>query len=302
MCWRYRIFAAGCSDHIRRPPSGLQRVWCGPQDCDIREAGWTASFSAVRRYTHSGNSRLPSSIENASCKIPVIEPRPDLHLFSISLGSAASIGSPIYDFYSPAPNPMCLRDSKYRELRQKKVSVSVFLHTAWPTQFDQGAWPFVLWEFGGQFCLQITLMWNLRSLQQSWVSTLLDSQLQACKQFTFGAEQRQHVLNKHRLKHSCLYLSNRVVDFHCVQVRSSLDGRHIPKHLLGNTPYPPLLKITFSQHTDLNVRVQSHRSRWPFLTSPPNLVLLKLTDRSKCAAVNQIVKPLGLLLLALYHL
>jgi len=45
------------------------------------------------------------------------------------------------------------------------------------------------------------------------------------------------------------------------QVRTSLDGRHIPKHLLGNTPYPPLLKITYSQHTDLNVRVQSHRSR-----------------------------------------
>ena len=45
------------------------------------------------------------------------------------------------------------------------------------------------------------------------------------------------------------------------QVRTALDGRHIPKHLLGNTPYPPLLKITYSQHTDLNVRLQSHRSR-----------------------------------------
>ena len=48
----------------------------------------------------------------------------------------------------------------------------------------------------------------------------------------------------------------------CLQVRNALDGRHIPKHLLNNTPYPPLLKITFSQHTDLNVRVQSHRSRY----------------------------------------
>jgi hypothetical protein len=45
------------------------------------------------------------------------------------------------------------------------------------------------------------------------------------------------------------------------QVRQSLDGRHIPKHLLDDTPNPPMLKITFSQHVDLNVKFQSHRSR-----------------------------------------
>ena len=45
------------------------------------------------------------------------------------------------------------------------------------------------------------------------------------------------------------------------QVRAALDGRHIPKNLLGNTPHPPQLKISFSQHTDLNVKFQSHRSR-----------------------------------------
>ncbi|BDA43810.1 probable polypyrimidine tract-binding protein 2 [Coccomyxa sp. Obi] len=45
------------------------------------------------------------------------------------------------------------------------------------------------------------------------------------------------------------------------QVRVALDGRHIPKHLLNDTPNPPSLKITYSQHTDLNVKFQSHRSR-----------------------------------------
>ncbi|CAK0779747.1 hypothetical protein CVIRNUC_004841 [Coccomyxa viridis] len=45
------------------------------------------------------------------------------------------------------------------------------------------------------------------------------------------------------------------------QVRVALDGRHIPKHLLNDTPNPPSLKIAYSQHTDLNVKFQSHRSR-----------------------------------------
>eukprot|EP00884_Botryococcus_braunii_P007834 jgi/Botrbrau1/17051/Bobra.0258s0001.3 len=45
------------------------------------------------------------------------------------------------------------------------------------------------------------------------------------------------------------------------KVRVALDGRHIPRHLLGDTQTPPLLKITFSQHQDLNVKFQSHRSR-----------------------------------------
>ena len=46
-----------------------------------------------------------------------------------------------------------------------------------------------------------------------------------------------------------------------VQVRAALDGRHIPRNLLGDTLHPPQLKISFSQHTDLNVKFQSHRSR-----------------------------------------
>ena len=45
------------------------------------------------------------------------------------------------------------------------------------------------------------------------------------------------------------------------QVRQALDGRHIPRHLLGDAPNPPSLKIAYSQHTDLNVKFQSHRSR-----------------------------------------
>lgn len=49
------------------------------------------------------------------------------------------------------------------------------------------------------------------------------------------------------------------------QVRAALDGRHIPKNLLNDTPHPPQLKISFSQHTDLNVKFQSHRSRCELL-------------------------------------
>ena len=45
------------------------------------------------------------------------------------------------------------------------------------------------------------------------------------------------------------------------QVRQALDGRHIPKHVLHDHPNPPMLKLSFSQHTDLNVKFQSHRSR-----------------------------------------
>ena len=45
------------------------------------------------------------------------------------------------------------------------------------------------------------------------------------------------------------------------QVRQQLDGRHIPKHLVDNHPNPPMMKIAFSQHTDLNIKFQSHRSR-----------------------------------------
>ena len=55
------------------------------------------------------------------------------------------------------------------------------------------------------------------------------------------------------------------------QVRAALDGRHIPRHLLGDAPNPPSLKIAYSQHTDLNVKFQSHRSRYapaPALPSP----------------------------------
>lgn len=55
-------------------------------------------------------------------------------------------------------------------------------------------------------------------------------------------------------------------------VRAALDGRHIPKNLLNDTPHPPQLKISFSQHTDLNVKFQSHRSRDyvnPYLPTAP---------------------------------
>jgi len=45
------------------------------------------------------------------------------------------------------------------------------------------------------------------------------------------------------------------------QVRAALDGRLVPSHLIGNAPNPPTLKVNFSQHSELNVKFQSHRSR-----------------------------------------
>ncbi|KAF5190757.1 Polypyrimidine tract-binding protein-like protein [Thalictrum thalictroides] len=43
--------------------------------------------------------------------------------------------------------------------------------------------------------------------------------------------------------------------------RSTLDGRSIPSYLLPENVSLCMLKITFSGHTDLNVKFQSHRSR-----------------------------------------
>ncbi|PIA34608.1 hypothetical protein AQUCO_03700118v1 [Aquilegia coerulea] len=43
--------------------------------------------------------------------------------------------------------------------------------------------------------------------------------------------------------------------------RSTLDGRSIPSYLLPENVNLCMLKITFSGHTDLNVKFQSHRSR-----------------------------------------
>ncbi|KAH9309732.1 hypothetical protein KI387_037643 [Taxus chinensis] len=43
--------------------------------------------------------------------------------------------------------------------------------------------------------------------------------------------------------------------------RSALDGRSIPRYLLAEHVGPCHLRISFSGHTDLNVKFQSHRSR-----------------------------------------
>ncbi|KAI5071486.1 hypothetical protein GOP47_0014171 [Adiantum capillus-veneris] len=45
------------------------------------------------------------------------------------------------------------------------------------------------------------------------------------------------------------------------QARSALDGRSIPRYLLAEHVGPCHLRISFSAHTDLNVKFQSHRSR-----------------------------------------
>ncbi|KAH7439357.1 hypothetical protein KP509_04G057500 [Ceratopteris richardii] len=45
------------------------------------------------------------------------------------------------------------------------------------------------------------------------------------------------------------------------QARTALDGRSIPRYLLAEHVGLCHLRISFSAHTDLNVRFQSHRSR-----------------------------------------
>lgn len=74
-----------------------------------------------------------------------------------------------------------------------------------------------------------------------------------------------------------------------MQVRQALDGRHIPRHLLNDTPNPPSLKITYSQHTDLNVKFQSHRSRQVHtLIDPPRILLpvfmVELSIERRCGS------------------
>ncbi|KMZ69085.1 putative Polypyrimidine tract binding protein [Zostera marina] len=57
--------------------------------------------------------------------------------------------------------------------------------------------------------------------------------------------------------------------------RDSLDGRSIPRYLLQEHLGPCTLRITFSAHTDLNVKFQSHRSRDytnPYLPVSPSAI------------------------------
>ncbi|XP_018472559.1 polypyrimidine tract-binding protein homolog 2 [Raphanus sativus] len=57
--------------------------------------------------------------------------------------------------------------------------------------------------------------------------------------------------------------------------RTSLDGRNIPSYLLPEEVSPCSLKITYSAHTDLTVKFQSHRSRDytnPYLPVAPSAI------------------------------
>lgn len=46
-----------------------------------------------------------------------------------------------------------------------------------------------------------------------------------------------------------------------LQVKASLGGQPIPRHLLGEHPTPPLMEMAFSTHLDLGVRTQSYCTR-----------------------------------------
>ncbi|XP_068644498.1 polypyrimidine tract-binding protein homolog 2-like isoform X1 [Aristolochia californica] len=57
--------------------------------------------------------------------------------------------------------------------------------------------------------------------------------------------------------------------------KDALDGRNIPSYLLPENMGPFALKMTFSAHTDLNVKFQSHRSRDytnPYLPVAPSAI------------------------------
>ncbi|ERN00316.1 hypothetical protein AMTRI_Chr01g130860 [Amborella trichopoda] len=57
--------------------------------------------------------------------------------------------------------------------------------------------------------------------------------------------------------------------------KNALDGRSIPRYLLQEHVGPCTLRITFSAHTDLNVKFQSHRSRDytnPYLPVAPSAI------------------------------
>uniref|UniRef100_A0A7N0U6I5 PTBP1-like RNA recognition motif 2 domain-containing protein n=2 Tax=Kalanchoe fedtschenkoi TaxID=63787 RepID=A0A7N0U6I5_KALFE len=57
--------------------------------------------------------------------------------------------------------------------------------------------------------------------------------------------------------------------------KNSLDGRSIPRYLLPDNVGPCSLKITYSAHTDLSVKFQSHRSRDytnPYLPVAPSAI------------------------------
>ncbi|XP_042462072.1 polypyrimidine tract-binding protein homolog 1-like isoform X3 [Zingiber officinale] len=59
------------------------------------------------------------------------------------------------------------------------------------------------------------------------------------------------------------------------EARNSLDGRSIPKYLLPEHITSCHLRITFSAHTDLNIKFQSHRSRDytnPYLPVNPSAI------------------------------
>ncbi|KAL4284971.1 hypothetical protein GQ457_16G025240 [Hibiscus cannabinus] len=57
--------------------------------------------------------------------------------------------------------------------------------------------------------------------------------------------------------------------------KNALDGRSIPRYLLSENIAPCTLKITYSAHTDLSVKFQSHRSRDytnPYLHVAPSAI------------------------------
>ncbi|XVF50953.1 hypothetical protein PTKIN_Ptkin04bG0145000 [Pterospermum kingtungense] len=57
--------------------------------------------------------------------------------------------------------------------------------------------------------------------------------------------------------------------------KNSLDGRSIPRYLLPENLAPCTLRITYSAHTDLSVKFQSHRSRDytnPYLPVAPSAI------------------------------
>ena len=85
---------------------------------------------------------------------------------------------------------------------------------------------------------------------------------EGCKAATRNSSLAQRAASKKLAGYSKTYMPvvTTLVFFKC-KVRAALDGHSVPAHLVGNVSNPPTLKINFSQHTELNVKFQSHRSR-----------------------------------------
>ncbi|KAL9256324.1 Polypyrimidine tract-binding protein homolog 2-like protein [Drosera capensis] len=97
-------------------------------------------------------------------------------------------------------------------------------------------------------------------------SQRLRKQLDSRQPFFFSQAHHIHFSGYFMLPHNIItYFLQALIQFSDTATASSaknqLDGRNIPSYLIPDLVGPCSLKITYSAHTDLSVKFQSHRSR-----------------------------------------